>query len=124
MTRTVIAFLVAPAMVSIAMLVEWREVPINGLAFTAVFSIAFSYGGVRLFGIPLFLFLQRRQWTSFWTAAIVGGLADPVAWLCSPSRSRCCLAKGWTELGAASLTYPCCGALDGRALHWDALSPC
>ncbi len=78
MSRTELAFVVAPLWVPVALMIEWSllATPLDLLNFWAVFagfaSLAIGYAGTFLFGVPAFLFLRSRNWTAPWIGAVLG----------------------------------------------------
>ena len=47
----------------------------SGLMMIAVIAAFFAYVGMVVIGIPAYLFLRWRKWTSLWPAAAVGFVA-------------------------------------------------
>jgi hypothetical protein len=83
MNRLIVAFLIAPpAIPSIAFrLWEMRPLSVPDLAAIFLNSVV-TYAGIFLFGIPAYLFLRARKWTTFWAAAIAGFIvAGLTCWL-------------------------------------------
>jgi hypothetical protein len=73
MNKLIVAFLIAPlAIPSIAFrLWEMRPLSVPDLAAIFLNSVV-TYAGIFLFGIPAYLLLRARKWTTFWAAAIAG----------------------------------------------------
>jgi hypothetical protein len=72
------AFLYAPLWVPLIVVLVALATPgpgtpqASGLLIIAVMAAFFAYLGMVVIGIPAYLFLRRRQWTSLWPAAAVG----------------------------------------------------
>jgi hypothetical protein len=82
--RTMVAFLVTPLAVPIALLpyllfgqrAGW---PTSGLILMTIIS----YIGLLGFGVPTFVLLIERGWTAFWLAPLCGFAFGVVTWLAS-----------------------------------------
>jgi len=78
MSRTELAFLVAPLWVPVALMTEWSFLAtppdrLNHWILVAGFgSLAIGYAGTFLFGVPAFLFLRSRNWTAPWIGVVLG----------------------------------------------------
>ena len=72
------AFLYAPLWVPLIVVLVASGMPgpgtpqASGLLIIAVVAAFFAYVGMVVIGIPAYLFLRWRQWTSLWPAAAVG----------------------------------------------------
>jgi hypothetical protein len=77
MSRTFTAFLVAPLWVPAAMVpLAAQMFPHPGqrhwIYITVIIAAIFAYGGTMVLGVPAFLMLRARRYTSFRTAAALG----------------------------------------------------
>ena len=83
MDRTLIALFIAPLVVPILLFPYLRGLLTTNfwLAFGLLVSVIFAYIGVVLLGIPAYLFLRARGWTSFWVAPFLGFAVGAVMWL-------------------------------------------
>ena len=86
MSRTAMAFLIAPLWVPAA------AVPFAGHMFpypeqrhwiyiTVIIAAIFAYGGVAAFGTPAFLLLRASKRTAFWIAPVLGFAVGIATWL-------------------------------------------
>lgn len=80
--RHAMAFLSAPLWVPLIVVLVASGIPTpsgmpsaSGLMVFAVVSAFFAYLGMVVIGIPAYLFLRWRRWTSLWPAAVVGFVA-------------------------------------------------
>ena len=72
--RVVVAFIVAPAIVPLSVVV-WSidgGVPPVWVMAAGFISACVAYGGSLIVGMPLYLFLRARRWTYLWVAAALG----------------------------------------------------
>jgi hypothetical protein len=81
--RQLIAFLIAPLIVPILLFpyLSSRSSNPNFIAFIVIVTIVFAYVGMIIFGLPMYLFLRRHRWTSFWIAPSLGFLVGAVVWM-------------------------------------------
>jgi hypothetical protein len=76
--RPLMAFLCAPLWVPLIVVLVASGMPTpsgpsaSGLLIFAVISAFFAYLGMVVIGIPAYLFLRWRRWTTLWPAAAVG----------------------------------------------------
>lgn len=85
MRRTVLAFLIAPLWVPAG---AWPYAaymfPYPGqqhwILMTTIVATVFAYGGTAALGIPAFLLLRARKYTSFWIAPVLGFAAGVATW--------------------------------------------
>lgn len=86
MSRTALAFLIAPLWVPAA------AVPFAGHMFpyseqrhwiyiTVIIAAIFGFGGVAALGMPAFRLLRARKHTAFWIAPVLGFAVGVVTWL-------------------------------------------
>jgi hypothetical protein len=86
MSRIFIGFLVAPLWVTAAT-ASFAALTFPSPAQTAWVPIAtitgtvFAYGGTLAFGLPAFLILRARNYTSFWIAAALGFGISNLTWM-------------------------------------------
>jgi hypothetical protein len=77
MRRTVLAFLIAPLWVPAgawpyaAYMFPYPEQQ-HWILMTTIVATVFAYGGTAALGIPAFLLLRARKYTSFWIAPVLG----------------------------------------------------
>ena len=86
MSRTVLAFLIAPLWVPAAAVpFAVRAFPYpeqrHWIYITVFIAAIFAYGGVAALGMPAFRLLRARKHTAFWIAPILGFAVGVVAWL-------------------------------------------
>jgi hypothetical protein len=86
MSRSRIAFLVAPlwvplVMIPVASLYLFSR-PNQGpwVVISTVLGMVFGYGGTLAFGLPAFAILRSRQRTAFWIAPVLGFVIGAVTW--------------------------------------------
>lgn len=86
MSRTALAFLIAPLWVPAA------AVPFAGHMFpypeqrhwiyiTVIIAAIFAYGGVAALGLPAFRLLRTRKHTAFWIAPVLGFAVGVTTWV-------------------------------------------
>jgi hypothetical protein len=82
MTRPVIAFLVAPLVVPLFLLPSLVPGMSDGFWFATTLIVATftAYAGTVIFGVPAYLFLRARKWTSFWFAPVLGFIGGVLAY--------------------------------------------
>jgi hypothetical protein len=82
MSRPVIAFLVAPLVVPFFLLPSLLSGMPDGFwfAMTLIVATITAYAGTFFFGLPAYLFLRARKWTSFWFAPVVGFIGGSLAY--------------------------------------------
>jgi hypothetical protein len=79
--RRAMAFLYAPLWVPLIVVLVGSGISTpsgpsaSGLIIPAVIAAFFAYLGMMVIGIPAYLFLRWRRWTSLWPAAAVGFVA-------------------------------------------------
>jgi hypothetical protein len=80
--RPVIAFLVAPLVVPLFLLPSlYSGMPDRfWFAVTLIMAAIAAYAGTFFFGLPAYLFLRARKWTSFWIAPVLGFIAGSLAY--------------------------------------------
>jgi len=86
MSRTFVAFLVAPLWVPVAtapFAAQMFPYPAQShwIYITTVIAIVFAYGGALAFGVPTFLILRTRNCGSFWIAAVLGFGISSLTWM-------------------------------------------
>jgi hypothetical protein len=83
MNRLLVAFLIAPLAIPAIAFRLWEMRPLSVPDLAAIFlNSVVTYAGIFLFGIPAYLFLRARKWTTFWAAAIAGFIvAGLTCWL-------------------------------------------
>jgi hypothetical protein len=110
MSRTRIAFLVAPLWVPLAAalvfrLIVWRDpAQAHWVVIGTALSALFAYGGSYLLGLPLFRWLLSRGLVSMWIASTVGFVIGAVTWLVFMACFTTFLGQG--PVGAASAIAP------------------
>jgi hypothetical protein len=110
MSRTKIAFIVAPLWVPLAAalvfrLVVWRDpAQAHWVVIGTVISAIFAYGGSCLLGLPLFRWLSSKGLVSMWIAPAVGFVIGAVTWLAFMTCFTIFLGEG--PVGAASSLAP------------------
>jgi hypothetical protein len=78
--RTMTAFYVAPLAAPLILGVYFENAdPQTGSIITPI-SLAVSYAGTFLFGVPIYLFLRARKLTAFWIAPLVGFIVGATTW--------------------------------------------
>jgi hypothetical protein len=93
MSRTFVAFLVAPLWVPAATApyaVHMFPYPEqrHWIYITIIIGAIVAYGGMLMLGVPAFLILRARNHTAFWVAAVLGFAIGGISLLSSsPSRS-------------------------------------
>lgn len=72
-----VAFGIAPLAVPIVMAIGagFGAAPQSMVAAIAFYSLAFSYLGTLLFGVPIYLLLRAYKLTEFWLAPVAGFVA-------------------------------------------------
>lgn len=80
--RPVIAFLVAPLVIPLFLLPSlYSGMPDRfWFAVTLIVAAITAYAGTFFFGLPAYLFLRARKWTSFWIAPVVGFVGGSLAY--------------------------------------------
>jgi hypothetical protein len=81
--RTIVAFLVTPLAVPIALLpylLFGQRAPGWPTSVLILMTII-SYIGLLVFGVPTFVLLIERGWTAFWLAPLCGFAFGVVTWL-------------------------------------------
>jgi hypothetical protein len=83
MSRIAIAFFVAPLAVPLVLVPYlWLRISTPSLfLFALIVSVAFSYGGTLVFGLPAYSLLRMRLLTSFWVAPVVGFAIGAIVWV-------------------------------------------
>jgi len=83
MNKLIVAFLIAPLAIPSIAFRLWEMRPLSVPELAAIFlNSVVTYAGIFLFGIPAYLFLRARKWTTFWAAAIAGFIvAGLTCWL-------------------------------------------
>ena len=83
MNRAMIAFAIAPLVVPVILFpyLQSMGMPTGVTVLALEIGGVFAYAGCIVFGIPVYLFLTKRQWVSFWVAPPLGFVAGAVAWL-------------------------------------------
>ena len=83
MNRRIIAFVVAPLLVPILLAHYLYTLAANETWFMValMFSVAIAHGGTFILGVPIYLLMRARNWTSFWIAPLLGFFAAGFMWL-------------------------------------------
>jgi hypothetical protein len=112
MGRTLIALLVAPLVVPILLFAYLRGLLTTNfwLAFGLLISVVVAYIGMVVLGVPAYLFLRARGWTSFWVAPVLGFAVGAVMWLVFSAAFALALDQGIAGV-RSSLSDP--GTLSG-----------
>jgi hypothetical protein len=95
-TRRTVAFIVAPLAVPLSTffyLLTTNLAPFWVRASTIISAII-AYGGVLVFGIPVYRFLRARSWTFVWITPVVGFAAGVLMWLVFAALFSLLLGKG------------------------------
>src|SRR5207253_493553 len=79
-------------------------------AFGLLISVVVAYIGVVVLGVPAYLFLRARGWTSFWVAPVLGFAVGAVMWLVFSAAFALALDQGIAGV-RSSLSDP--GTLSG-----------
>ena len=83
--RTIMAFLVTPLAVPIALLPDllFGQRAMGWSMSVLILMTIISYIGLLIFGVPTFVLLIERGWTEFWLAPLCGVIFGVVTWLAS-----------------------------------------
>jgi hypothetical protein len=81
--RTIVAFVVTPLAVPIALAPDllFGHVSRGWPTSVLILMTIISYIGLLLFGVPTFVMLSDRGWTAFWLAPLCGFAFGVVTWL-------------------------------------------
>ena len=83
MSRILTAFLIAPLVVPVLLFPYLRGLLTTDLWFAVGLIVAaiVAYVGFAVIGIPAYLLLSARNWTSIWNSLVVGFFAGALMWL-------------------------------------------
>lgn len=79
--RTMTAFYVAPLAVPLILGVYFEGVNPDPFGYIIIpVSLAVSYAGALIFGVPTYLFLRAHKLTAFWIAPVIGFVFGVIVW--------------------------------------------
>ena len=78
--RFTIAYVTAPLAIPAIELRLWEPRPLYYEIYLLSLYCGIGFMGTLLFGIPIYLFLQQRNWTDFWVAPIAGFIVAGLIW--------------------------------------------
>jgi hypothetical protein len=78
--RYTIAYVTAPLAIPAIELRLWEPRPLYYEIYLLSLYCGIGFLGILLFGIPIYLFLQQRNWTDFWVAPIAGFIVAGLIW--------------------------------------------
>jgi hypothetical protein len=83
MSRKLIAFLVAPLVVPVLMFpyLDGLTTTSFWLGFALAISVIITYVGTVVLGVPGYMLLRGRNWTSLWIAPLLGFAIGAFMWL-------------------------------------------
>jgi hypothetical protein len=82
--RYTIAYVTAPLALPAIELRLWEPRPLYYEIYLLSLYCGIGFLGPLLLGVPIYLFLQQRKWTSFWVAPIAGFIVAGLIWWKSP----------------------------------------
>jgi hypothetical protein len=80
--RLIAAFGLAPLIVPVAVFIAFLNSQ-DGLVWPlslAMIAAVLAYGGVAIFGIPMFWIMRARRWLFLWAAIAAGFLGGTLTW--------------------------------------------